>query len=115
MEADPRNQEVKELLSRASDLIDGERFEEARELLDKLVERLGSNDADVVGLGTLLDFLEGRRLRAITKGAEPTSLTTHRETPHGRLRQLRPQGYASGHAGERTAWSVLLLHGADAQ
>ena len=59
MEADPRNSEVKDLLSRASALIDRERFEEARELFDKLVERLGSNDADVVGLGTLLDFLEG--------------------------------------------------------
>ena len=59
MEADPRNSEIKDLLSRASDLIDRERFEEARELFDKLVERLGSNDADVVGLGTLLDFLEG--------------------------------------------------------
>ena len=59
MEADPRNSEIKDLLSRASDLIDRERFEEARELFDKLVERLGRNDADVVGLGTLLDFLEG--------------------------------------------------------
>ena len=60
MEADPRNREIRDLLSRASRLIDGERFKEARELLGKLDERLGGNDADVVGLGTLLDFVEGR-------------------------------------------------------
>ena len=59
MEAEPRNREVKGLLSHASDFIDRERFKEARELLGKLSERLGSNDADVIGLGTLLDFLEG--------------------------------------------------------
>ena len=60
MEADPRNREVRELLSRVSHLIDRERFEEARELLRRLDERLGSNDPDVTGLGTLLDFVEGR-------------------------------------------------------
>ena len=60
MEADPRNRQVKDLLSRASKLIDMERFKEARELLGKLDERLGGNDPDVTGLGTLLDFVEGR-------------------------------------------------------
>ena len=59
MEAEPRNHEVRELLSRASHFIDRERFKEARELLGKLNERLGSNDPDVTGLGTLLDFVEG--------------------------------------------------------
>jgi predicted ATP-binding protein involved in virulence len=59
MEAEPRNREVRDLLSRASKLIDRERFKEARELLGKLNERLGSNDPDVAGLGTLLDFVEG--------------------------------------------------------
>ena len=59
MEADPRNKQVRDMLSRASRLIDRERFKEARELLGKLNERLGSNDPDVAGLGTLLDFVEG--------------------------------------------------------
>ena len=60
MEADPRNRQVRDLLSRASHSIDSERFKEARELLGKLDERLGGNDPDVTGLGTLLDFVEGR-------------------------------------------------------
>ena len=60
MEADPRNKQVRDMLSRASRLIDGERFEEARELLGKLDERLGRNDPDVSGLATLLDFVEGK-------------------------------------------------------
>ena len=60
MEADPRNKQVRDLLSRASHLIDRERFKEARELLGKIDERLGGNDPDVTGLGTLLDFVEGR-------------------------------------------------------
>lgn len=59
METDPRNREVRELLSHASRFVDRECFKEARELLGKLDERLGSNDPDVVSLGTLLDFLEG--------------------------------------------------------
>ena len=60
MEADPRNQQVSDLLSRASHLIDRERFKDARDLLGILDERLGSNDPDVTGLGTLLDFVEGK-------------------------------------------------------
>ena len=60
MEAAPRNRKVRDMLSRASHLIDGERFNEARELLGKLAERLGSNDPDVIGLETLLDFVEGK-------------------------------------------------------
>lgn len=60
MEAEPRNREVRELLSRASQMIDGERFGEARKLLGKLYRRLGDNDPDVTGLGTLLDFVEGK-------------------------------------------------------
>ena len=58
METDPRNREVRDLLSRASHLVDRERFIEARELLGKLDDRLGSNDPDVIGLGTLIDFME---------------------------------------------------------
>ena len=60
MEAEPRNREVRDMLSRASQLIDRERFREARELLGKLNQRLGSNDPDVTGLGTLIDFVEGK-------------------------------------------------------
>ncbi len=59
MEADPRNSEVKDLLSRASRSIDRERFEEARELLGRLDDRLGDDDPDVTGLRTLLAFMEG--------------------------------------------------------
>ena len=60
MEAEPRNREVSDMLSRVSQLIDSERFREARELLGKLNERVGSNDPDVTGLGTLIDFVEGK-------------------------------------------------------
>lgn len=59
MDTEPRNREVRDLLSRASHLIDRERFIEARELLGKLDERLGGNDPDVTGLKTLIDFMEG--------------------------------------------------------
>ena len=59
MEADPRNSAVKDLLSRASRSIDRERFEEARELLARLDDRLGDSDPDVTGLRTLLAFMEG--------------------------------------------------------
>ena len=59
MEAEPRNREVKDLLARASQFVDRDRFEEARELLGKLEVRLGSDDPDVTGLRTLLGFLEG--------------------------------------------------------
>ena len=60
MEVEPRNREVRDLLAHASHLIDSERFKEARETLHELDERLGSNDPDVTGLGTLLDFVEGK-------------------------------------------------------
>lgn len=59
MDTDPRSREVKDLLSGASRLVDGERFDEARAMLGELLERLGSNDPEVVGLRTLIDFLEG--------------------------------------------------------
>ena len=60
MEADPRNRQVRDMLARASHVIDRERINEARELLGELDKRLGSNDPDVTGLETLLDFVEGK-------------------------------------------------------
>ena len=82
MDADPRAQEVEELLSQLSREVGKQQFARARELLAQLVDRLGENDPEVTRVSTLLDFMEGEGVRAITKGAEPASLTAHRLTPH---------------------------------
>ena len=59
MDADPRTTEVKELLSKVSQVIGKERFDQARALVGQLVERLGHEDPEVIRLQTLLDFMEG--------------------------------------------------------
>ena len=59
MDADPRTQDVKELLSEISREVGKQRFESARELLAQLVDRLGEDDPEVVRTRTLLDFMEG--------------------------------------------------------
>ena len=59
MEADPRAQEVKALLSQLSQEIAKQRFESARGLLAQLVDRLGEADPEVTRASTLLDFMEG--------------------------------------------------------
>jgi predicted ATP-binding protein involved in virulence len=59
MEADPRTQEIQELLSQLSAQIGQRRFTSARDLLAKLVERLGEDDPEVTRVRTLLDFMEG--------------------------------------------------------
>ena len=60
MDADPRTQEIKELLSRISVEIGQQQFADARGSLITLVERLGEDDPEVTRLRTLLDFVEGK-------------------------------------------------------
>jgi hypothetical protein len=59
MDADPRAQEVKALLSLVSQEVGKQRFESARKVLAQLVERLGEGDPEVTRIRTLLDFMEG--------------------------------------------------------
>ena len=59
MNADPRAQEVKALLSQLSQSIGKQQFDNARELLAQLVVRLGEDDPEVTRVRTLLDFMEG--------------------------------------------------------
>jgi predicted ATP-binding protein involved in virulence len=61
MEADPRAQEVKDLLSQLSQEVGNQRFESARVLLAQLVDRLGEDDPEVTRVRTLLDFMEGEK------------------------------------------------------
>ncbi len=55
----PRTTEVKELLSEVSEVIRAHRFDQARDIVKQLVERLGEEDPEVTRLRTLLDFMEG--------------------------------------------------------
>lgn len=59
MGADPRAEEVSSLLSQLSQEIGRQQFDNARSLLDRLVERLGEDDPEVTRIRTLLDFMEG--------------------------------------------------------
>lgn len=59
MEADPRAKEVQDLLAEVSTTIGRQDFTRGRELLGKLVDRLGENDPEVTRIRTLLDFVEG--------------------------------------------------------
>ena len=59
MDADPRAPVVEELLTKISQEIGKLRFNNARELLVKLVDHLGENDPEVTRIATLLDFMEG--------------------------------------------------------
>jgi len=60
MEADPRAQEVKALLSLISQEVGKQSFGSARGLLAQLVEQLGEDDPEVTQIRTLLDFMEGK-------------------------------------------------------
>ena len=60
MSADPRTQDVKELLSEISQEVGKQRYESARGLLAPLVDRLGEDDPEVTRIRTLLDFMEGK-------------------------------------------------------
>ena len=59
MGANPRTTEVEELLKKVSQKVGEQRYEDARELLDELVGRLGENDPEITRVRTLLNFLEG--------------------------------------------------------
>ena len=59
MDADPRAPVVEELLTKISQEIGKLRFNNARELLVKLVNHLGENDPEVTRIATLLNFIEG--------------------------------------------------------
>jgi predicted ATPase len=59
MGTDPRTQEVKELLSQLSAEIGKQRFERARAVVARLVDRLGEDDPEVTRARTLLDFMDG--------------------------------------------------------
>ena len=59
MDADPRAQEIKALLSQISQEVGKQRFENARGLLAQLVNHLGEDDPEVTRIRTLLDFMEG--------------------------------------------------------
>ena len=59
MEADPRATEIQSLLSKVSQEVGQRRYDNARELLAQLIDRLGENDPEVTRIRTLLDFMEG--------------------------------------------------------
>lgn len=61
MDAEPRAQEVKALLSQVSREVGRQRYENARRLLTELVDRLGEDDPEVIRIRTLLDFMEGEK------------------------------------------------------
>jgi hypothetical protein len=60
MEADPRAHEVKDLLTQFSQEVGNQRFDQAHQLLTKLVMTLGESDPDVTHARTLLEFVEGK-------------------------------------------------------
>ena len=59
MDADPRAQVVKDLLSKVSQEISAQHFDQARQLVADLSARLGENDPEVTRARTLIDFMEG--------------------------------------------------------
>ena len=59
MDTPPRAAEVEALLTKVSQQIGKMRFNNAREWLVQLVDRLGEDDPEVSRITTLLDFMEG--------------------------------------------------------
>ena len=59
MEAPVRNMEIEEQLNELFDMIDKERFEEAREAMEGLRKGLGKHDPELTRASSLLKFLEG--------------------------------------------------------
>lgn len=57
MGTDSRNETVKELLSKISEAVGGDRYADARNLLADLSDRLGEDDPEVTRVQTLLDFM----------------------------------------------------------
>ena len=60
MGSDQRAKEVQDLLTEVAQMIGRQQFEQARELLGQIVERLGDTDPEVTRIRTLLDFVEGK-------------------------------------------------------
>jgi predicted ATP-binding protein involved in virulence len=60
MGSDPRAKEVQSLLSEVSQVIGRQELGRARELLGRIVGRLGETDPEVTRIRTLLDFVEGK-------------------------------------------------------
>ena len=59
LQIDPGHEGTKQRLSQISQQVGKQRFERARELLAKLVGKLGEDDPEVTRIRTLLDFMEG--------------------------------------------------------
>ena len=58
MDANPRNKEVLELLTQIKEEIDKDALGRARKSLNRLIDQVGSHDAEVTRVSTLLDFME---------------------------------------------------------
>ena len=61
MDAVPRSSDIDNLLKAVSQEVGKQRYDNARGLLIKLVDRLGENDPEVTRIVTLLDFMEGEK------------------------------------------------------
>ena len=59
MDANPRAEEVKQMLSEISQTIGENRYDDARTLLTRLSDQLGNDDPEVTRIHTLLDFMTG--------------------------------------------------------
>lgn len=59
MESPVRNKDMEEQLNALFDLIDDERFDEAREVMEGLRAKLGEHDPELTRASSLLKFLEG--------------------------------------------------------
>ena len=58
MDANPRTKEVLDLLAQIKEEIDEDALGRARRLLNRLIDQVGSHDAEVTRVRTLLDFME---------------------------------------------------------
>ena len=59
METEPRTPEVEAVLSDLAQAIRRQRYDNARGLLARLIDRLGENDPEVTRIRTLLGLIEG--------------------------------------------------------
>ena len=58
MNASPRNEETKELLTKMAEQIDREELREAKKSLGEVEQKLGQDDPEVTGANTLINLLE---------------------------------------------------------
>ncbi len=58
MHVSRRNEGTEELLSRMAKQIDEERFDDAKNTLVHVEEKLGKDDPDVIGANTLISLME---------------------------------------------------------